>query len=74
MATRAEVQLRLELYRKCETAILSGAQEYEVEDKRFRRADLKYVQGIITSLENELDAKSPSKKRIRTQRVLHRRG
>ena len=71
--SKVDLQLRLDAYQKCETAILTGAQKYEVEDKMFQRADLGLVQKLIKSLKQEIAALSPNKKRMRTQTVLMRR-
>ena len=71
--TKTEIKLRLDMYRECERKIVAGAQEYRVEDKTFKRADLSIVRQIIKELESELKAKDPSRKRMRSQRViLHR--
>lgn len=73
MATSAENLERLAMYRAAEKAILEGAQEYEVEDKRFRKADLKYIQKAIRELETELVGTTPSKPRIKLMRIVARR-
>ena len=73
MAYTDILRARLLAYQQCELAILNGAQEYQVEDKRFRRADLKYVQSMIAELEREIAGRTPNIKRIRSQRVLIRR-
>ena len=73
MADRATLQKRLDMYRACEVAILSGAQRYEVEDKVFERADLRVVRSVIKELEDLLGATSPTIKKMRTQNVLFRR-
>ncbi len=73
MPSKAEIQVRLELYRKAETAIVGGAQRYEVEDKVFQKADLGLIQTMIKGLESQLGGSTPNVKRMRTQRVLHKR-
>ncbi|NDY41261.1 primosomal replication protein PriB/PriC domain protein [Dissulfurirhabdus thermomarina] len=54
MATTAELQDRLALYRAAEQAILSGAQEYRIGERRLVRADLAHIQAEIRSLELRL--------------------
>jgi hypothetical protein len=68
-----DLQLRLDAYKKCELAILNGAQKYEVEDKMFQRADLGLVQKLVKSLEQEIAALTPKKKRMRQQNITFRR-
>ena len=81
MTRREEILIRLNAYRACETAILTGSQEYRVEDKLFKRPDLEVVQAVIKQLEGELaglggDPTLPSgytRKTMRTQRAFFRR-
>jgi hypothetical protein len=80
MSTERQVILlqRLNAYRACETAILTGAQSYAVEDKVFRRADLRAVQEYIKKLEAELAGLVVSdtgsvRKTMRSQKALFRR-
>lgn len=73
MATsREEILARLNEYRKAEQSVLK-AQKYEVEDKMLEKADLKYIQAMIKELESQLGGTNPNIKRMRTQRVLHKR-
>lgn len=55
MATRLEqLQSRLQQYFDCETAVLTGAQEYWIGSRRMTRADLKDISDTIKYLENEI--------------------
>jgi len=71
MATKAEkiaqIEARLVLYRTAEATVLTGAQSYEVEDKRFTRADLEQIRMEIRLLEGDLARLT--KKSIIVQRV-----
>ena len=71
--SKASIQARLDLYYKAEAAIVGGAQRYEIEDKVFQKADLADVQTMIKGLESQLGGSNPNVKRMRTQRVLHKR-
>lgn len=54
MATVLELKrTRLANYYAAETAILS-AQEYQIEGRRVRKADLQFVQSTIRQLEREI--------------------
>lgn len=72
MQSREEILARLNEYRKAELSVLK-AQKYEVEDKMLEKADLKYIQAMIKELESQLSGTNPNVKRMRTQRVLHKR-
>lgn len=54
MATIAEIQERLQLYRTAEKKILEGNQSWDVMGNRFERANIMWVQRMITSLEMQL--------------------
>lgn len=47
-------QSRLALYYAAEAAILSGAQEYTIEGRRVRKADLPTIQEAIRELKSEV--------------------
>ena len=55
MATAAELQERLALYRTAETRILEGNQSYTVGSTTFTRADLRTVRDEIRRLEARLE-------------------
>jgi hypothetical protein len=67
------LKTRLTQYIACEKAITLGAQQYEVEGKMFRRANLSEVRKAITKLQNDIKAKTPATKTIRSQNIFHRR-
>lgn len=80
--TKEQILERLNAYRKCELAILNGAQKYRIDrDKEFTKADLAVVQAMITKLENELDGLGGDtdiptgyvKKTMRSTRAFFRR-
>lgn len=54
MATVAEIQERLALYKAAEKAILTGGQEYRIEQQTMTRADLAAIQQEIRHLESQL--------------------
>ncbi len=54
MATTTEIQERLALYKAAETAILSGGQEYRLDNRSLTRADLGAIQKQIRDLEHQL--------------------
>lgn len=54
MTRREDLERRLALYRECERAILSGAAEYEIGDRRLKRADLAKIRRAIDDLEAAL--------------------
>jgi hypothetical protein len=54
MATVAEIQERLQLYRNAEKKILEGNQSWEVSGNKFTRAELPSISRMITSLEMQL--------------------
>lgn len=56
MATLTELQERLALYKQAETAILTGAQEYQVGKRRLTRANLAEVQRAIADLEMRISS------------------
>lgn len=59
MSTRLDtLQMRLQQYLECETAILTGAQEYWIGSRRLTRADLKQISDTIRYLENEVAAET----------------
>ena len=60
MATLQDLQTRLTLYKAAETNILSGAQEYRIGEKTFRRANLVEIQKAITDLETRIAILSQS--------------
>lgn len=45
---------RLNLYLEAERQILSGAAEYQLGDRRLKRADLSQIRQAITELQNEI--------------------
>lgn len=47
-------QSRLALYYAAEAAILGGAQEYAIEGRRVRKADLPTIQAAIRELKSEV--------------------
>ncbi|MEB3103074.1 DUF6148 family protein [Ferviditalea candida] len=56
MATRLEtLQIRLQQYINCEAAILGGAQEYMISNRRMTRAGLYKVAEMIQYLEREIE-------------------
>lgn len=54
MSRLDDLQSRLQQYRACETAILSGAQEYFLGSRRIKRADLLEIADMIKYLEKEI--------------------
>lgn len=54
MADLSELQRRRALYVACETAILTGAQEYKIGNMSYRRADLPLVQAEIKSIDAQI--------------------
>ncbi len=56
MATVAEIQERLALYKAAEQAILEGGQSYRLGDLTLTRADLAMVREEIRALELRLAA------------------
>ncbi len=63
----SELKTRRALYLACETAIVGGAQQYEVENKMFRKADLDIVKDMIKQLGDAIASKNPKVKRMRIQ-------
>jgi hypothetical protein len=62
-------QTRLDAYIAAEIAIISGAQEYYLEGRKVRKADLQFVQSMIPKLQEEiaiLQADAAGGSRIRT--------
>ena len=47
-------QSRLDAYLAAETAIVSGAQEYYLEGRKIRKADLVVIQPMIQRLQEEI--------------------
>ncbi len=62
-----ELRARRSQYIACETAIVGGAQQYEVENKMFRKAELSIVRKMIKELGDAIAAKNPRVKRMRVQ-------
>lgn len=60
MATLDDLTQRLALYKTAESNILSGAQEYRIGEKVFRRANLAEIQRAITDLETRIAILSQS--------------
>lgn len=57
--TRLEtLKSRLNQYLDCESAILSGAQEYSIGSRRLKRGDLPEISKMIRYLENEIAAET----------------
>lgn len=52
--TAEQIHERLECYYAAETAILEGAQSYQIGTRAFTRADLKTIQEMIKGLEAKL--------------------
>jgi hypothetical protein len=76
MATLAEIQARLTLYRAAEMAILTGGQAIGQGNRSLTRADLPVVQKMIAQLElQEAElAGTVNNLRIKLQRVVPRSG
>lgn len=67
--TLAEKQALLAAYAAAETAILTGAQEYRIGTRAFRRADLAFVAGERRRLAEEV-AREQSPRRGRTLYIV----
>lgn len=53
--TRLEIlKERLQMYYEAERKIVGGAIEYQIGDRRLRRADLTSLRNAITALEDEI--------------------
>lgn len=65
--TVQELERRLSLYLDAEAAVLRG-QEYEIGDRRLRRADLAEIRKTIDDLQIQID--SMQLKTGRTKRVV----
>jgi hypothetical protein len=49
------LETRLENYLKCEEAILSGAQSYQIGSRQMTKANLYHIKDMIKYLENEIE-------------------
>lgn len=64
--TRLErLKARLQIYYEAERKIASGAAEYQLGDRRLRRADLSAVRAAINDLEDEIAMLEKSGGRVR---------
>jgi hypothetical protein len=76
MSTRLEIlRNRLQQYLDCESAILSGAQEYSIGSRRLTRADLSEIAEMIRYLEREIaneEAKANGRGRNRVIGIIPR--
>ena len=50
------LKARLELYLDCERKLLMGAEEYQIGDRRLRRANLAEVRKAIDDLTEQINA------------------
>jgi hypothetical protein len=60
----------LDQYYACEEAILSGAQEYQLNNRKIKRADLGMVRSTIRDLEKQIDVMESGKKRNRVIGIM----
>lgn len=69
------LQQRLQDYLKAEDAVLSGAQEYRIGTRQFKRGDLNQISEMIKYLEKEIAnerSRMHGNGRNRTLRVIPR--
>jgi hypothetical protein len=60
----------LDQYYACEEAILAGAQEYQLNNRRIRRADLSMIRSTIKDIENQIDMMESGKNRNRVIGIM----
>lgn len=70
MSRLVDLQSRLQQYIACETAILSGAQEYYIGSRRLKRADLAEIADMIKYLEKEIAVEAARAVGGRRNRVI----
>lgn len=71
----SDLQRRLDEYRAAESAILGGAQSYQIGSRRLDRAQLSKISEMIAYLEQEIakeQSKMNGKGRIKTIGVIPR--
>ena len=68
----AQLQERLNAYLAAETAILQS-QEYSIDGRRLRRADLEQVRAEIASLQGQVDKHADNPNRTRRRGVVYLR-
>jgi len=68
VATTEELQTQLSAYQQAEAKILTGAQEAQIGNRRYRLPDLKVIQDKIKELEMRL---AISQSTVNGRRVTH---